>query len=340
MKRILTLILALILTVGFLPLTSHGELTGGSKLDPKKFPTVPRDTRKVYTMMQPEDLSEDDFDDRGALGFWRQLSIHREDVETVTFLDSTQDAPKWAWDVSEKLDKTVLCWYQQGSVYVAADGKIALNETSSYLFAGMNHLKQIDFGDVVDTSQVKSMDHMFQGCKKLEALDLTHFDTSGAEDMSAMFYDCHTLEELDVSMFDTSNVTNMKSMFAACYNLEALDLSTFDTSNVTNMYAMFDSCMKLEKIDLSSFDTAKVKDMSNFLAGCKALTEADLHSFDTKRCQYFNNFFRSCTALKRLDLSGFSTKNIIGMNFMFTGVPALEDFRCTDSRIKEAYRQR
>ncbi len=324
MKRIISLCLFLVLMLSILPMTSFAA-TGYAK---------------TYTMLKPNDLSDTEIGERGELGFWHQLGVKRKDVKTITFLDSTSGAPRYVWDFSAGGDMSVIGWIVGEDVFVAADGKIALNETSSYLFAGMNNLTEINFNGVVDTSKVKYMDHMFQGCEKLEEIDLRDFDTSKVVDMACMFYDCRKLYTLDVSGFDTSNVKSMKNMFTSCHNLEQLDLSGFRTPDLTDMKAMFDSCRYLESVDMSNFNTEKVTDMSNLFGGCARLKEADLSSFDTARTQNMNAMFAGCKSLTSLDLSGFTSKRLQSTTMMFMDVGRLESFICTDETIVKAYRTR
>ena len=321
-KRTVALMLSLILMLSVLPTACFAAT---------RYTTT-------YTMVKPNDLSDTDIAKRGDLGFWGQFSVKRKDVKTITFLDSTQSAPKHILDFSKGADMGVIGWIVGGDVFVAADGKIALNETASYLFAGMKNLTQINFNGVVDTSGVKYMDHMFQGCEKLEEIDLSGFNTANVVDMTAMFYGCKRLYELDLSGFDTSRVKSMKHMFTSCHNLEALDLSAFRTPALTDMKAMFDSCRMLETVDMRHFNTAKVTDMSNLFGGCASLTEADLSSFDTAKVQNMNAMFAGCKSLTFLDLSGFTSKRLLSTTKMFMDVGRLETFICTDEKIVRAYR--
>lgn len=322
MKRITALFLTLILMLGILPLATFAATT------------------KTYTMLKPYDLYDIDMEDRPEKGFWHQLSVKRKDVKTVTFLDSTSGAPRSVLDFSADGDMSVIGWIKGGDVFVAADGKIALNETVSYLFAGMKNLEEVNFGGAVDTSKVKYMDHMFQGCEKLETLDLRDFDTSSAVDMTAMFYGCKRLDDLDVSSFDTSRVKSMKNMFTSCTTMELLDLSSFRTPALTDMKAMFDSCRNLEYVDMKNFNTAKVTDMSNLFGGCASLEDVDLSGFNTAKTTNMNNMFYGCKSLTSLDLSSFSSKRLQCTTHMFTGIGTLDTFVCTDTVILKAYRTR
>ena len=67
----------------------------------------------------------------------------------------------------------------------------------------------------IDTSNVTSMNKMFNGCYSLTAIP--QLDTSNVTSMSYMFLDCSSLTA--IPMLDTSKVTNMSSMLYSCYSL-------------------------------------------------------------------------------------------------------------------------
>lgn len=328
MKRITDLFLIVLLLVSVLPMSGLATM---------------KETKaeaNVYTLMKPDDLTDTAIEERGPLGSWGQSGIKRQDVEVITFLDSTETAPRYVYDFSEKADQSILGWIVNGELFVAAEGRIRMNQTSSFLFAGMKNLTQINFNGVVDTSRAAYLDHLFQGCEKLEEIDLTDFDTTSAVDLSAMFYGCKKLEELDVSGFDTSKVENMHHMFTACKGLEELDLSTFETPKLKDMKAMFDSCRNLETVDLSSFDTSHVTDMSNLFGSCDSLERLDLSNFDTGKTQNMNAMFANCKNLTYLDISGFTGKRLSSTTKMFLNVGNLKTFYCNDETIIRAYRSK
>ena len=93
---------------------------------------------------------------------------------------------------------------------------------------------------------------MFDGCEKLESLDISSFRTSNVTDINSMFKDCKALVSLDVSKFDTKNVTSMTHLFSNCETLGQLDLSSFDLSKVTEFTAMFYQCKNLTTIYTAS----------------------------------------------------------------------------------------
>ena len=234
---------------------------------------------------------------------------YRENIVSATFLD-TNEVPEEAtesWNVSEdKEHGGVIAWVVPNEeyntkydLYIGANDGVMANEDSSYLFYHFFGLKNINFDNNFDTSNVINMRAMFNHCIELSVLDLTTFNTqnvtnmaymfdSGDEtkpmkletimfgenfktnnvvNMAGMFGNCNYLKNLDVSNFDTSNVTNMYDMFAFCHSLTSLDVSGFDTSKVTNMHGMFFSLRSITSLNLCSFDTFNVKDMGSMLAG-------------------------------------------------------------------------
>ena len=226
------------------------------------------------------------------------------------------------------VENPVYARYDNDTIYYCSESDtIYMNPDSSYMFAYLTGLKEIDLSSFV-TSGVTSMESMFNACQSLETLDLSNFDTSNVTNMHAMFNACHKLTELDLSTFDTSNVTTMESMFSECYSWEELDLSTFDTSNVTNMHAMFNGCHSLTELDLRNFDTSNVTTMQTMFYNCKGLTTLDLSSFNTENVTNMEKMFDGKTVnnsnkLTTLDLSSFNTENVTNMEWMFDNLPNL-----------------
>ena len=255
--------------------------------------------------------------------------IYRYDIGSVTFLDTTADAPEDAWDISERENGSVLAWVTGQApaydLYIAGEGGVQAPRYCSYLFKGYANATSITFGTAFDTSEVWSMGGMFSGCEKLTNLDVHNFDTSQVTDMTGMFSQCSELSILDVNSFDTSHVTDMTVMFFGCSSLTDLDLHNFYTSQVTDMTGMFSQCSELSILDVNSFDTSHVTDMSRMFYGCSNLTDLDLRSFDTSRVTSMWEMFSSCGKLKNLDVSSFDTSSVTTMDSMFLGCDSLTD---------------
>ena len=106
-----------------------------------------------------------------------------------------------------------------------------------------------------DTTNWTSMDYLFSEFGGLH-IDVSNLNTSQVASMEKMFQFNKNLISLDLGGFDTSQVTNMYGMFKNCLSLMSLNLRSFNTSQVTDMGEMFNSCISLTSLDLSSFDTS------------------------------------------------------------------------------------
>ena len=218
----------------------------------------------------------------------------RSRILSVTFLDSLYDAPATTGYLGKGGSKYVQGWVEyEGKnihIYIAAEGGMSAELCAEGFFEDCENLEEINFNGAFHTEKVESMKNMFNGCEKLQFIDIETLDTSKAKNMQQMFRNCKSLEELDLSQFDTSNVTNMNAMFSTCIKLEELDLSSFDTSKVTNMSYMFSGCKNLEYVNTSSFNTSKVTNMSYMFRWCTNLARLDLSGWDFSRVTKYSNF--------------------------------------------------
>ena len=189
------------------------------------------------------------------------IPLSREDVRSITFLDTLENAPENALDVSELENGQVLAWTDlKYDLYIAAEGGVIAPEDSSYLFAKMESLQFINFGNAFDTSNVKKMSYMFMETHRLAKIDLSGFDTSNVTDMSGMFAKT-SFSSLDLSSFDTSKVTDFSAMFWDSTSLSDINMSSFNTESATDMGGMFSRCLRIKNLDLTNFDTSNVTNM-------------------------------------------------------------------------------
>jgi surface protein len=110
--------------------------------------------------------------------------------------------------------------------------------------------------------------------------------------MDGMFNDCRAIQQIDVSHFDTGNCLEFSQMFEACYALEKIiGMDQWDTSKANVFDEMFQLASKLKEVDLSSFDTSSVK-YSNVLQN----GELDYHGY--------GSMFAGTSGLQKLILGG------------------------------------
>ncbi|MCC8028237.1 MAG: BspA family leucine-rich repeat surface protein, partial [Lachnospiraceae bacterium] len=253
---------------------------------------VGRQLGGTHTLMSDSLVGYDEDDVYYVLGSeeWR-----RDEITSVTFLDTLTDEPDDSWDVSDEQDGSVKAWVDENGgadLYIAAKGGVALPEDCEDLFSCYENMT---------------------------AIDLTYADTSSVTNMNGMFYYCYSLEELDVSGFDTSNVTDMAFMFTGCAGLTSLDVSSFDTSSVTDMYGMFAVCTGLALLDVSGFDTSSVTDMGSMFSYCTALTSLDVSMFDTSAAANLSYMFAYSSSLTLVNTDGFDFSNAETMDYMYAG---------------------
>ncbi len=123
----------------------------------------------------------------------------------------------------------------------------AFRPTTTYdWFYLMSKLQSITGIEYLNTSNVTNMAHMFNGCPRLNILDVSHFNTSKVTDMRSMFRSCSSLTSLDLSSFNTSKVTDIYNMFYGCTNLRTIYVgSGWSTTAVASSTNMFYNCTSL-----------------------------------------------------------------------------------------------
>ena len=146
-------------------------------------------------------------------------------------------------------------------------------------------------------NQIKDMSGLFCDYGGRQLI-LRNFDTTNVDSMENIFNSCIKLEELDLSSFNTSKVTSMFDMFTFCQNLDRVNLSSFDTTNVIDMSCMFRQCNDLEELDISNFNFNNVRDINRMFEYCyleklKIPKNCDLQNlFDKTGLNEFVNIIR------------------------------------------------
>ena len=258
-------------------------------------------------------------------------TILRSSIHSVRFMNSLNDKPTGAWDVSANGDGSVWAWtvlYVSDpdapyELIIASDGDVKLPENCFGFFLGYSHAVSIDFNGCVDISDVTNMWAMFRGCSSLTSLEFTSFEKINVTSMGRMFEGCSSLTSVDLSIFETTHVDNMRNMFYGCSSLTNVDVTSFDTTNVTDMGRMFEGCSSLTSLDIASFDTTNVTDMGRMFEGCSSLTSLDVTSFETDIVTDMRYLFGDCSSLTSLDLRSFNTSNAKRMDGMFSGCESL-----------------
>lgn len=116
------------------------------------------------------------------------------------------------------------------------------------IFYGCTNIRVIDLSSW-DLSKVASFNRCFKNCG---ASHITFNNTVKSYVMSAIkcFEGCQRVNKLDLSMWDVSNLVDMSGCFRYCHNLTALNISTwkFDVNANIDVREAFLHCEKLKYV--------------------------------------------------------------------------------------------
>lgn len=109
------------------------------------------------------------------------------------------------------------------------------------------HDEVLNLNDI-DTSEIESFNHLFTYLNPLK-IDISEWDTSNVKLMNGMFDGCGYLQSTgNLGNWDVSNVENMSFMFNDCRNLTNIgDLSSWEVNGI-EMNCMFQGCKRLKNI--------------------------------------------------------------------------------------------
>lgn len=145
--------------------------------------------------------------------------ITREEVLSVTFLDTLKNAPDTAWDASAEQNGSVMAWVENGhDLYIAGENGVTASSCKG-LFCNYLNVASIRFNGCFFTNTTTDMCDMFANCMKLSSVDVASLDTGNVQNMTDLFYFCSSLTQLDLSGWNVSNVKEAKKMFYYCSNL-------------------------------------------------------------------------------------------------------------------------
>lgn len=163
--------------------TSTPSPTPESTPTPTSEPEVLPDSKILMTL----GLAQEDNLPRGEELFLT-TDIARNQIISVTFLDSLAQMPEYAWDVSEDGNGLVMAWAVRRDdgyyeVYIGAEGGVEAPENSAAIFANMSRVEQIRMGSGFHTDNAKDFRDMFRGCSSLTGLHLYNFHAGWVEIM-------------------------------------------------------------------------------------------------------------------------------------------------------------
>ncbi len=225
----------------------------------------------------------------------------RNQIKTVTFLDTLENAPETAWYVGiEGREDHVLAWVEPNGelydLYIGAWGGINGRDYSAYLFAGYENLEEVSFGGAFHTEWCGEFVRMFLGCRSLKTVDVENLNSYNVHTFESMFEGCTSLTAVDAGALDNTHLIVTSRMFADCESLTELDLSGWDADELFRIDEMFQNCRSLNKLDLSGMETSEVVNTIGMFENCEALETVDLSHFDMSSVEFTDYMFRNCPA--------------------------------------------
>ena len=163
------------------------------------------------------------------------------------------------WDTS----KVTTMYSMFNSCYEATDYKFPDNFGSSStnfntMFAYNKSLKNVDFLNKFNTSNVVYMNYMFNGCESLEHIDISTFDLGKVTNFGSMFMNCTNLKTVIFPDSATENC-DIGYLFSGCSNLEYAKIpdfvprfSIYNFANNNNKLIAVDGSISLKKYTSSS----------------------------------------------------------------------------------------
>lgn len=146
---------------------------------------------------------------------WYKGTTAKNTIAVINIVDSYKptgyEAESWAADAGGT--GSVMCYIDGEVLTIAGNGtgRISLSENARETFANFSAVIAIIGLNIIDTSNVTNMGHMFAYIS-ITSLDLRSFDTSKATDMRSMFYFCEELSTIKVGdgwNIENANTTNM-----------------------------------------------------------------------------------------------------------------------------------
>lgn len=255
---------------------------------------------------------------------WYKSTAAKTSITKITIVNSYaptgNEDENWNADVDNS--GSIKCYRTGTEIIIAGNGsgKIACNADSTRLFSGnvtsatnvpaFINVEAITGTNLLDTSNVTSLNSAFAYCLKLKTIDVGNWNVENVTNMRMLFganpaVGQMMLENIDVGKWNTSSVQNMRQTFYACSSLTHLDVSNWDVSNVTDMNRMFSVCSSIEKLDVSRWNTSNVTDMTCMFydeSYGMAMKELDFSNWDTSKVTSMTGIFDKLTNLEKITI--------------------------------------
>lgn len=191
--------------------------------------------------------------------------------------------------------------------------KVKLSPNVHSLACAFYDMKELEFVNLDDTSNVTNMESMFYSAKSFNQ-PIGSWDTSSVKDMSWMFAWAESFNQ-PIGNWDTSKVTNMHGMFSDATSFNQ-PIGNWNTSNVTNMKWMFYIAKSFNQ-PIGNWDTSKVTNMSEMFSNATSFNQP-IGSWDTSSVTSMYGMFIAAKSFNQ-PIGNWDTSNVKSMEEMFWG---------------------
>ena len=210
------------------------------------------------------------------------------------------------------------CLFKNCTSLESVEGTPAFDKGATsldYAFYGCGKLKNINFLERWDVSNMKSLVGTFEKCSSLEDVNaLKSWDVSNVTHMGSIFDTCSALADISgLQDWNVSNVYDLSSVFYGCVSIESLQ--SLSEWNFSKSYCegMFYGCNGLKSLDgLQNWNVSNLESSYLMFAYCKNLE--DVSALDNWRWpneQYmFASIFKGCESLKSITVSPYLANTI------------------------------
>lgn len=187
----------------------------------------------------------------GNLSFISQVwpAMPNDKLTSIRFVDSY--APTGAEDASAPMgaDGTgSVTGYHIGSTLIISgngSGRIRLHANCRNLFGGIVNLQSIEGLELLDASNVTSLNGAFANCRSIQEVDLSSWKVPKLTQMNGMFNLCQHLEWVKMPRYGIPAGVSTISAFAECHKLKEVD---FGRGATVLSKQTFHRCLNLESV--------------------------------------------------------------------------------------------
>lgn len=279
---------------------------------------------------------------------------------------------KYEWDTSNVTNMTSMFEGCASVEWLPVDVfKMMSVEYTDRMFKSCISLRNIKFNDHSELMldyhfpyrHLKNTNEMFENCKNLESIDISHFDISHItayhdeksdefiSEMRDMFKDCRSLESIHLENLctyerehDSELVfrTFFETLRSGAPNLKYIRIPHFNNrgdleyNTEEDISGLFENLTELIEVDLSEWKTKNVTDMSRMFKGCAKLESINIDGWDLSRVIYADSMFEDCNSMSSIMLEDKPFEKIASANQMFKNCSNLMELRFNDGCIFES----